>query len=521
MAPPAQRPLSASRSTRPRRATPRLAAAALALVILGLFPAAASALTWGARVPVDPSPDPTNFYTKAIECPTTGLCIVGGYGDRIATSTDPEGGAGTWSVGAVPGAVGAQIERISCPSTSLCVAVDGSGEALVSTDPAGGAGTWSVTSLPKPGGGERGFIGLSCPSASLCVATGGALSLLTGLPTAPATWAEVSLPRNTGDVSCTADGTCVAVGGTGVFTTTTPADESSWAEASIDPFNGSSYIDSIASVSCVPGLCVGGGSGGAYGARVYWSQHPTGGEGQWSSEVLTSNLGEMECVSEATVLCVGSSIYGTFVWTSTNPAGGAGSWVLTEDATNGGDPTIYDNIAGVSCPTTARCFAATLSGYVVMGIATPGGESPVPGHEPGTGHDSGVKVGPPKVRFLKNAISTNAIGFLLESAQYATGALSGVTAGSYSYAGSSAVAARAKHAKRKHLSLGKVRFHLEPHTPKLVKLKLRRPIRRLLAKHHTLPIKITISLQSSSGRRSVTHRRVTLKRRTKHRSHRA
>jgi hypothetical protein len=495
---------------------------AVALTALALLPSSAAALTWGARVPVDP----TNDYTSAIDCPTTSLCVVGGDGDRIATSTDPAGGAGTWSVGAVLGAAGALIMRISCPSASLCVAVDHDGEALVSMDPAGGASTWTVTDIPKAGASVRELNGLSCPSTTLCVAADRShTDLLTGPPTSPATWSVIPLTYSPHDVSCTPDGTCVVAAG-GIYTTKTPSDAGSWTEAQIAPFNGSSYLDSVVSVSCLPGLCVGGGAGGGGGgARVYWSHDPTGGQDKWSNEVLTSSLTNMECVGQSTVLCVGSSVYGSFVWSATNPTGGAGTWVATEDAANGGDTTIHDDIAGVSCPTTAACFAATETGYVVMGTGTPGSEQgPVAGsgsEAAGPTMGSAVSARPPHVRFLKNTVTTNAIGFLLESAQAATGALSGVTADSYASASSSAVAARPKHAKRRHVSLGKVRFKLKAHTPKLVKLKIRRPIRELLAKHGKLKVKITITLKNASGRKSVTHRQVTLKLPRRHRSHRS
>jgi hypothetical protein len=161
-----------------------------------------------------------------------------------------------------------------------------------------------------------------------------------------------------------------------------------------------------------------------------------------------------------------------------------------------------------------------------MGTGTPGSEQgPVAGSgseaAAGPTMGSAVSARSPQVRFLKNAVTTNAIGFLLESAQNATGALSGVTAGSYTYESSSAVAARPKHAKRKHVSLGKVRFKLKAHTPKLVKLKIRRPIRELLAKHGKLKVKITIKLKNADGAASVTHRQVTLKRPRKHKSHRS
>jgi hypothetical protein len=46
------------------------------------------------------------------------------------------------------------------------VAVDATGNALVSTDPSGGAGSWTVTRVDRVGS----LNAVSCPSTSLCIA---------------------------------------------------------------------------------------------------------------------------------------------------------------------------------------------------------------------------------------------------------------------------------------------------------------------------------------------------------------
>src|SRR5215213_5304874 len=89
-----------------------------------------------------------------ISCPSTSLCVAVGGGNTIASSANPAGGAGEWSV-VNPGGVAppnqSAIKGVSCPSPELCVAVSFEGLVLTSTDPTGGVETWSVADLTPSG----------------------------------------------------------------------------------------------------------------------------------------------------------------------------------------------------------------------------------------------------------------------------------------------------------------------------------------------------------------------------------
>ena len=125
-----------------------------------------------------------------ISCPSDSLCVAGGAFDTIASSQTPTGDADRWHVvnpkydepkqscleedqpaGFCDSPRGS-IRAVSCATESLCVAVGYEGSVFASTDPTGGAKTWSVGDLNE-GPGASHLTAVSCPSASLCVAVSG------------------------------------------------------------------------------------------------------------------------------------------------------------------------------------------------------------------------------------------------------------------------------------------------------------------------------------------------------------
>jgi len=101
--------------------------------------------------------------------PSTSLCVATGADgglDGFYASTDPAGGAATWSFSETD--LGSLISGVSCASVSLCVAVDQTRDILTSTDP-GRSGSWHH--IPEPANGDqiKGITGISCASAHLCV----------------------------------------------------------------------------------------------------------------------------------------------------------------------------------------------------------------------------------------------------------------------------------------------------------------------------------------------------------------
>ncbi|MGZ4193751.1 MAG: hypothetical protein ACXVRW_14960, partial [Solirubrobacteraceae bacterium] len=144
------------------------AIAALVAAVLALVPLAGAAradtIAWDAPVLIDPaSPAPLN----AISCPSAQLCLaVDGNGDLVSSS-DPTGGAPTWTTADIDGSsLGLDgLTAISCPSTSFCAAVFLMGNVLTTTTPGTPTARWSVAGITA-----NPLSGISCPSTRLCVA---------------------------------------------------------------------------------------------------------------------------------------------------------------------------------------------------------------------------------------------------------------------------------------------------------------------------------------------------------------
>jgi hypothetical protein len=104
--------------------------------------------------------------------------------------------------------------------------------------------------------------------------------------------------------------------------------------------------------------------------------------------------------------------------------------------------------------------------------------------------------------FTASVRSTDrSVGFRLRAVQKSSGALSAKTVHKYG----------ATKRKRHKVSLGAVHLALKAGKAKTVVLKLSRPSRQLLARRHSLKVRITITLTAPRHRRTVTHRTVTLK----------
>jgi len=105
----------------------------------------------GVAVSTDPT---TGSWTSTsqtgisdLDCPSASLCVEVG-GDKIGISTDPA--SGTWDNYTIPSSSAGELQSVSCPSISFCVAAGGgNGTVLVSTDPTGGASTWSPVLADK------------------------------------------------------------------------------------------------------------------------------------------------------------------------------------------------------------------------------------------------------------------------------------------------------------------------------------------------------------------------------------
>jgi hypothetical protein len=222
-----------------------------------------------------------------VSCASGNLCVAGSYEGFIYVSTDPAGGAGTWTPTVINdgGGHGAtHLTGVSCPSPSLCVAVSGGGNnanggrVLTSTNPI--AGLWEVTEL----GSSLDLRGVSCGTPSLCVAVAreGRIFVSTNPTGRASAWREAGTPGGPGDlegVACASTLLCAAGNLTGnVLTSTDPAGGgATWREA-----NAGGSVQ-ITGMSCpTASRCVAVDNN----ADVLTSTDPTGGAGSWHFENL-------------------------------------------------------------------------------------------------------------------------------------------------------------------------------------------------------------------------------------------
>jgi hypothetical protein len=182
-----------------------------------------------AVVSSDPASGPSSWHVspltagaKAVSC-TTGLCAVA-TDASVLTFT-----GGAWKTTALP--IGG-VNSISCPSANLCAISDTTGRLLVSSDPTGGAGTWTTTILGgSPGCDKYGcaydqIYRVSCPTANMCAATDGLNLWASTNPTSGASaWIESPLPTDTGFyLTCPSASMCVVATSTTIYATTDPTD---------------------------------------------------------------------------------------------------------------------------------------------------------------------------------------------------------------------------------------------------------------------------------------------------------
>lgn len=191
---------------------------------------------------VDIQPSGLNAQAKldSVTCPSVTLCVAGmnewsneqggGTSLKFATSTNPTGGAGAWTVFAGPSNVD-YLTQLACSPGKVCAGGDDGAGVVASTNPIGGTAAWSrVTNLTS----QLQYV--ACPSIALCI--GADFQGRLAYSTAPASthkWHQAKLPRGRflTTVSCSSATSCGATGGDGrhltaVLTSTRPTSPSRW-----------------------------------------------------------------------------------------------------------------------------------------------------------------------------------------------------------------------------------------------------------------------------------------------------
>jgi hypothetical protein len=298
-----------------------------------------------------PTPISTGAGLTAVSCAPGGLCGAVDTNGDFVSSSNPAGGAGTWTTVAIDPGASTGLVGISCPTAQFCAAISAlPGDVLVSTDPAGGAAGWKATELP--GGGVPQAI--DCPTSTLCVIVDSTGDVITSTdPTGGASaWSSASVnPGNSLDgVGCAGTALCVAAGA-GLSTSTMPAGGASAWRTTTAVSGGA--------VSCPTStLCViGGGTGDAE-----ISTDPTGGPSAYTDtyidtiHVLETNTG-VSCVAGGPCVVVGD---GGDAITSLDPAGGAKAWTTVNI-----DPSA--GLSAVSCASADLCVAVDTAGDALVG----------------------------------------------------------------------------------------------------------------------------------------------------------
>jgi hypothetical protein len=258
-----------------------------------------------------------------IYCASTTLCL-GLDAGAIITTTNPTAGASAW---ASPVVIDAHpLTGVSCASGgALCVAVDGVGDALTSTNPTGGAAAWQSAAVT---GGDS-LTGVACPLVTRCIAVGQNGDVLTSsTPTNSAAWslsiAETGVATLTG-VTCPSPTECVATDSSGnVLVTTDPAATSpAWTVTHVAP---SALYQPACATTCVARDAAG---------DIFTSTNPAAAAPVWSGATLVNapdaltSLGGCQATGSggsAPAPCVLTDSTGN-VLVSTDPAGGPAAWV--------------------------------------------------------------------------------------------------------------------------------------------------------------------------------------------------
>jgi hypothetical protein len=349
---------------------------------------------WQPPVLIDP-PAPTALPGERlalIACASSSLCIAADGLGNVATSTNPAGDVGSWSLGRVDDdtlscgseshqcAIG--FSSLSCPSTSLCVAVDLAGDVFWTTDPAAGPASWSSAKITSTE-----LSAVSCPSTSLCVAVDYSGDAVTSTsPTSGAAgWHVTKIDegpcpnpdgcygigsyenRALNAVSCASASLCVAVDWEGnVITSNDPTGGAgAWRAAYVDgkttfgiaANEGNAILGSVACPSS--SLCLASDSD----ENVLASKDPSGGAGAWKlTRVLTTahGLSDLTCPSALLCLALGGGVPSEAILTE-QPADGSGWSGVTVEQTG----TLRD----ISCPSNSMCMAVDESGNVIAGPA--------------------------------------------------------------------------------------------------------------------------------------------------------
>jgi hypothetical protein len=364
----------------PGRVRKLFAAACVTLALLAVPTAATAQTGWKVTQVADGS---VMALFWGVSCPSPSLCVAVGTNGTIATSTDPGGGASTWSAvhpegyfePAIPGPTsypGNAMKGVSCPTTGFCAVAGPQGNIWASADPTGPVGAWVLADL---GLEATHMNAISCPSQGLCVAVSQHGKVITSTDPLGGTAAwkvtELAQPFNMRGVSCPSPSLCVAVDFDGNIVTST---DPTGGAAAWNPTPAPAGPERLNGVSCpAPSLCVTANPG-----QMISSTSPTAGASAWKAVTAGTGLPVtgVSCPSVSACVAVDNN---ADVIVSTDPSGGPAAWsftnVIPSREAEGGDSNAMN---GISCPTASFCAAAGVDRKLITS-SDPFGSVPVQG----------------------------------------------------------------------------------------------------------------------------------------------
>ena len=391
-------------------------------------------------------------YTTSLSCPTVSFCAAVNWNGSAVTYNGQGWGAGTTldpDKTTSEGTFGVPLTGVSCASASFCVAVDNAGDAFTYDGSA-----WSSPTSIDPG---TQLNSVSCPTSTYCRAidvSGQVFEYDAG------DWASKSAVGRV-YIACASPvaGSCWTEGGT-----------------PIGP-----YASETGAITCVATpFCMAASPGGAIST---WAGGPSFDTPvQVTPSDSAHGFSGVSCASETLCVAIDGPNAVFYMYDGTN-------WTSTK----------YQNIYtlnAVSCVPGGICLAVDSTGDVVSyptALPVMSGGAPVGRTTVGSIRTSGTTV-----RLRVSCAGPTTSSCVVSLTLTATETLRGtkVVAIGASKAGSSKL-------RHKTIVLGSVRVSVAGGKSSAARLSLNRAGKRLLAQHHTLAVRLTLTQQPSTKRTLV------------------
>lgn len=171
--------------------------------------------------------------TSGISCVSSAFCLGVGTGGQVMWSQSPLASDAQGSTWTVIHATGQELSAADCPSSGLCVVGGTVGTLGVSSKPTGEPTAWTFFEL---GNGQ--VTGLDCLSSKLCLAStaSGYIDWSIELAGGESDWSTAKIANeDLTSVACASESRCFASGYDGrIWSTATPTSGASWSSENVD-----------------------------------------------------------------------------------------------------------------------------------------------------------------------------------------------------------------------------------------------------------------------------------------------